>query len=263
MLQGLRVLEATQFLAGPLAGVYLAAMGAEVIKIEKPGHGDDARKIGPFEQRSGESAYFMSANRGKKSVILDLKEAKGRRAFVQLAASSDIVLENMRPGVMEKLGLGYEQLRRESHNDGLIYAAVSGFRGEAHATRPAFDSLLQAAGGLLAVTGDSPGKPCRVGVSVVDYCAGLNTVAGVLAALHKRNCCPEGKGMRVDTAMLQTSVALCENPVARHSVTGIEPEPLGLAHPVVAPFDAFTTRDGAARRRRWCVVFCWRRHAAV
>ena len=247
MLQGLRVLEATQFLAGPLAGIYLAAMGAEVIKIEKPEHGDDARRIGPFEERSGESAYFMSVNRGKKSVALDLKDAEGRRAFVQLAAGSDIVLENMRPGVMEKLGLGYEQLRCEAKNDGLIYAAVSGFRGQEHAARPAFDSLLQAAGGLLAVTGEGPGKPCRVGVSVVDYVAGLNTVAGVLAALHRRDRCPEGSGMRVDTAMLQTSVALCENPVARHSVTGAEPEPLGLAHPVVAPFDAFATRDGTAQ----------------
>ena len=247
LLNGVRVVEVGQFLAGPLCGMYLASLNAEVIKVERPGSGDDARRIGPFEERSGESAYYMSANRGKKSVEIDLRSDAGKESLLRLAASADVLIDNLRPGVMERLGLGYADLRER--NRGLIYASISGFGAQhtEHASRPAFDSLLQAAGGLLAVTGPPGGPPCRVGVSVVDYVSGVNAAVGVLAALHQRDAPGgTGEGQRVDTSMLATAVGLCENPVARHSVTGEDPQPEGAAHPVVSPFDAYATADGEA-----------------
>ncbi len=179
LLEGIKVLDASQFNAGPIVSLYLAGWGADVVKVERPG-GEDSRAIGPF--RGGESSYFMSLNRGKRSLTLNLKHPGGVGAFKRLARWADVVVENLSPGVMDRLGVGWEALRAE--NPRLIYAAVSGFgqRGP-NAGRPAFDSLVQAAGGLISVTGPEGGPPVRVGVSIVDIASGLYLLSGVVAAL--------------------------------------------------------------------------------
>ncbi|MEE9274665.1 MAG: CoA transferase [bacterium] len=238
VLEGLKVLDASQFNAGPIVSLYLGGYGAEVIKAERPG-GEDSRRIGPF--REGESGYFMSLNRGKRSITVDLKNPRGVEVFKRLARWADVVVENYVPGVMDRLGVGWEALRAE--NPRLIYGAVSGFGPEGpHARRPAFDSLLQAAGGLISVTGPAGGAPVRVGVSIVDVSSGLFLLSGILSALWRRE--RTGKGCRVDASMLASTVNIMENPVSRHSFTGEIPRPEGLSHPVVSPFSGYATRDG-------------------
>ena len=238
LLQGLKVIDASQFNAGPIVSLYLAGYGAEVIKVERPG-GEDSRAIGPF--KNGESSYFMSLNRGKRSITLDLKNPDGVEVYRKLCWEADVLVENLLPGVMDRLGVGWEVLRAE--NPGLIYGAVSGFgqRGK-NAGRPAFDSLLQAAGGLISVTGPAGGAPVRVGVSIVDVTSGLYLLSGILTALLKRE--RTGEGMRVDASMMGATVNIMENPVSRHSFTGEVPVPEGLSHPVVSPFSGYRTKDG-------------------
>lgn len=238
LLQGLKVIDASQFNAGPIVSLYLAGYGAEVIKVERPG-GEDSRAIGPF--KNGESSYFMSLNRGKRSIALDLKTPEGVGVFRKLCREADVLVENLLPGVMDRLGVGWEVLKAE--NPGLVYGAVSGFgqTGE-HARRPAFDSLLQAAGGLISVTGPVGGAPVRVGVSIVDVTSGLYLLSGILTALLRRE--RTGEGGRVDASMMGATVNIMENPVARHTFTGQVPEPEGLSHPVVSPFSGYRTRDG-------------------
>ena len=238
LLQGLKVIDASQFNAGPIVSLYLAGYGAEVIKVERPG-GEDSRAIGPF--KNGESSYFMSLNRGKRSITLDLKNHDGVEVFRKLCREADVLVENLLPGVMDRLGVGREVLKAE--NPGLIYGAVSGFgqRGK-NAGRPAFDSLLQAAGGLISVTGPAGGAPVRVGVSIVDVTSGLYLLSGILTALLKRE--RTGEGMRVDASMMGATVNIMENPVSRHSFTGEVPVPEGLSHPVVSPFSGYRTKDG-------------------
>lgn len=238
ILDGLKVIDASQFNAGPIVSLYLAGYGADVIKVERPG-GEDSRAIGPFKE--GESSYFMSLNRGKRSITVNLKSPGGVEVFKRLARSADVVVENYLPGVMDRLGVGYDALRRE--NPALVYGTVSGFgqRGPA-AGRPAFDSLLQAAGGLISVTGPMGGPPVRVGVSIVDITSGLFLLSGILSALWQRE--RTGEGRRVDASMLASTVNIMENPVARHSFEGKVPAPEGLSHPVVSPFSGYRTRDG-------------------
>lgn len=238
LLQGLKVIDASQFNAGPIVSLYLAGYGAEVIKVERPG-GEDSRAIGPF--KNGESSYFMSLNRGKRSIALDLKTPDGVGVFRKLCREADVLVENLLPGVMDRLGVGWEALKAE--NPRLVYGAVSGFgqTGE-HARRPAFDSLLQAAGGLISVTGPVGGAPVRVGVSIVDVTSGLYLLSGILTALLRRE--RTGEGGRVDASMMGATVNIMENPVARHTFTGQVPEPEGLSHPVVSPFSGYRTRDG-------------------
>ncbi len=238
ILEGLRVIDAGQFNAGPIASLYLAGYGADVVKVERPG-GEDSRAIGPF--RGGESSYFMSLNRGKRSITVNLKSSGGVGVFKRLARGTDILIENYMPGVMDRLGVGWEALHAE--NPRLIYGAVSGFGTEgAGSARPAFDSLLQAAGGLISVTGPVGGPPVRVGVSIVDITSGLFLLSGILSALWRRE--RTGEGCRVDASMLASTVNILENPVARHSFTGDVPVPEGLSHPVVSPFSGYRTRDG-------------------
>ena len=238
VLEGLKVVDASQFNAGPTVSLYLAGYGADVVKVERPG-GEDSRAIGPFHE--GESSYFMSLNRGKRSITLNLKEPGGVEVFKRLAKWADVVVENYVPGVMDRLGVGWETLRAE--NPRLIYGAVSGFgqTGD-NAKRPAFDSLLQAAGGLISVTGPRGGPPVRVGVSIVDITSGLFLLSGILSALWQ--CERTGEGCRVDASMLASTVNIMENPIARHSFTGDVPRPEGLSHPVVSPFSGYRTRDG-------------------
>lgn len=238
LLQGLKVIDASQFNAGPIVSLYLAGYGAEVIKVERPG-GEDSRAIGPF--KNGESSYFMSLNRGKRSITLNLKTPEGVEVFKKLCREADVVVENLLPGVMDRLGVGWEVLKAE--NPGLVYGAVSGFgQTGKNARRPAFDSLLQAAGGLISVTGPVDGEPVRVGVSIVDVTSGLYLLSGILTALWNRE--RTGEGTRVDASMMGATVNIMENPVSRHAFTGQVPEPEGLSHPVVSPFSGYRTRDG-------------------
>jgi CoA:oxalate CoA-transferase len=238
-LEGIRVLDLTRVLAGPYLTMVLGDLGADVIKVEIPGKGDDARGFGPF--LNGESAYFISLNRNKRSLTLNLKMERGKALLRELVREVDILVENYRPGTMEKLGLGYEALRQE--NPGLIYAAVSGFgQTGPYKERAAYDGIVQAMGGIMSITGQPDGEPTRVGTSIGDITAGLFACIGILAALHHRD--QTGEGQMVDVAMLDCQVALLENALARYSVSGETPGPIGNRHPSIAPFDTFETEDG-------------------
>ncbi|MBL3539367.1 CoA transferase, partial [Aminivibrio sp.] len=239
-LEGLVVLDMTRVLAGPFAAMMFADLGAEVIKIERPDGGDDTRAYPPFQK--GESAYFMSLNRGKKSVTLNLKHEKGKEILKSLARKSDILIENFKPGTMDKLGLGYEDLRKV--NPRLIYAASSGFgQTGPYSSRPAYDLIIQGMGGMMSVTGPDEHTPTKVGSSVADIFAGLFTVIGVLSAVNARN--RTGRGQLVDVAMLDCMVAVLENAVSRYLVSGEIPRPIGNRHPSISPFTTLATSDGA------------------
>ena len=238
-LQGIRILDLTRVLAGPYCSMILADMGAEVIKIEVPGRGDDSRHFGPHVQ--GESAYFMSLNRNKKSITLNLKQEAARDIFLSLVETADVVLENYRPGTMEKLGLGYDVLRRT--NPRVIYAAVSGFgHSGPYRSRPAYDGVVQAMGGIMSITGQRGGKPTRVGPSIGDITAGMYTAIGILAALNYRQ--HSGCGQMVDVAMLDCQVSILENAIARYFASGTSPVPVGNRHASIVPFEPFDTADG-------------------
>ncbi|MDV2503555.1 MAG: CoA transferase [bacterium] len=238
-LSGIRVLDCTRVLAGPYATMMLADLGADVVKVEEPTRGDEARGVGPFIGRA--SAYFISLNRGKKSLTLNLKETRGRDLFVELAAKADVVVENFRPGTMEQLGLGYDTLR--ARNRRLIYAACSGFGQTGPLARQgAYDIVIQGMGGVMSITGTPGGEPVRVGVSIGDITAAFFTAIGILSALHARG--RTGEGQLVDVGMLDSQVAILENAIIRYTATGEVPGPLGSRHPSIAPFEAFPARDG-------------------
>jgi CoA:oxalate CoA-transferase len=237
-LAGLLVVDLTRVLAGPFCTMVLADLGARVIKVESPG-GDDARRIGPFV--AGESAYFTSLNRGKQSIALDLKAAADRSVFEKLLARADVLCENFRPGVMERLGYGWEALH-ERHPR-LVFASTSGFgQTGPYAGRPAYDIVVQAMGGLMSLTGHPGGPPTRVGSSLGDITAGLFTAVGIQAALLERE--RSGSGRRVDVSMLDAQVATLENAIARYGATGEIPGPMGSRHPSIAPFEALATAHG-------------------
>lgn len=238
-LSNLKVLDLTRVLAGPYCTMMLADMGAEVIKVEQPGKGDDSRQFGPYI--NGESAYFMSINRNKKSITLNLKSPEAKDIFKKLVAQVDVVVENYRPGTMEKLGLGYDVLKEINPN--LIYAATSGFgHSGPYSLRPAYDGVVQAMGGIMSITGQKGGKPTRVGPSVGDITAGLFTAIGILGALNYRT--NHGVGQKVDVAMLDCQVAILENAIARYFTTGESPKPAGNKHSSIVPFEPFETNDG-------------------
>ncbi len=238
-LDGIKVLDLTRVLAGPYATMLLGDLGAEVIKIEQPGTGDESRNFGPF--KNGFSLYFMSVNRGKRSITLNLKTERGQAIFKQLLAYTDIVVENFRPGTMQKLGLDYDTLKAE--HPSLIYAACSGFgQTGPYAQQGAYDMIIQGMGGIISITGEPEGPPVRVGTSISDITAALFTTIGVLSALHHRN--ETGKGQLVDVAMLDSLVAVLENAVVRYFATGEAPKPLGARHPAITPFEAFASADG-------------------
>ena len=247
-LTGITVLDLTRVLAGPYCTMVLLDLGARVIKVERPGTGDDARQIGPFIREPGrereqhpESAYFLSLNRGKQSIALDLKADADRAIFEKLLDRADVLVENYRPGAMERLGYGWETLH-ETHPR-LIYAAVSGFgHSGPYAPRPAYDMVVQAMGGIMSLTGTPDGPPTRVGSSIGDITAGLFTAIGINAALYERR--ETGIGRKVDVAMLDSQVAILENAIARYQATGDVPGPLGSRHPSITPFEAFETADG-------------------
>ncbi len=239
-LHGLVVVDLTRVLAGPFCTMLLADMGAEVIKIERPEGGDDSRAFGPFI--NGESAYFMSINRGKKSATLNMKHAEGKKLLKELIGQADILVENFKPGVMSRLGLGWEQLKQV--NPRLIYAASSGFgQTGPYSDRPAYDLIIQGMGGLMSITGPDADHPTKVGSSVADIFAGIFSAVGILAALYSRE--RTGRGQQVDVAMLDCMVAILENAISRYVTSGNNPVPIGNRHPSIAPFCTVTTADGA------------------
>lgn len=238
-LEGVTVIDLTHVLAGPYCTMILADLGARVIKIEHPDQGDDARQIGPFVK--DRSAYFLSLNRGKQSIALDLKADADREIFESLLEGADIVVENFRPGSMERLGYGWEALHLRYPR--LIYAAVSGFGHTGpYAQRPAYDMVVQAMGGIMSLTGAAQGEPTRVGTSVGDLSAGLFTSIGITTALYHR--ARTGEAQKIDVAMLDCQVAMLENAIACYRATGEVPGPIGSRHPSITPFGMFATRDG-------------------
>jgi CoA:oxalate CoA-transferase len=241
---GLLVLDLTRVLAGPYAALLMAELGARVIKIEPPGTGDDSRTIGPFlksESGKTKSGYFISINRGKESIALDLKADSDRRIFEALLSRADVLIENYRGGTMEKLGYGWETLKERYPR--LIYAGVSGFGHTGpYAARPAYDMVVQAMGGIMSLTGHPGGEPTRVGSSIGDLTAALFATIGIATALYDRE--KTGRGMKVDVGMLDCQVAILENAIARYVATGEVPGPLGARHPSIAPFQTYRTSDG-------------------
>jgi CoA:oxalate CoA-transferase len=243
-LAGLLVIDLTRVLAGPYAALMLNELGARVIKVEPPRTGDDSRHIGPFVKTpSGKvkSGYFMSVNRAKESIALDLKADGDRKIFEALLARADVLIENYRGGTMEKLGYGYEQLKDKYPK--LIYCGVSGFGHTGpYAKRPAYDMVVQAMGGVMSLTGHPDSPPTRVGTSTGDLSAGLFATIGMMTALYDRQ--NTGRGQKVDISMLDSQVALLENAISRYVATGDVPGRLGSRHPSIAPFAAFATKDG-------------------
>lgn len=252
-LTGIRVLDFTWALAGPFGSMILTDLGAEVLKVERVGETEEERGPGPFVEHF--STYFFSINRGKQSIAIDLKSPQGRDVVYDLVRQVDVVVENFKPGTMERLGLGYNALRQI--NPGLVFASCSGFgQWGPYAQRGAFDVIVQAMGGLMSITGEPGDPPLRAGASVGDILGGTFMAVGVLAALVERN--RSGVGQSVDASMLEAQVALLENAVVRYSATGEVPGPIGSRHPLLTPFQAFPTADGyivVAGVRDW-VLFC-------
>jgi CoA:oxalate CoA-transferase len=238
-LTGVKVLDLTRVLAGPFCTMVLADLGARVIKVEQPGSGDDSRAYGPFH--NGASAYFASLNRGKESIALNLKHADDRLIFEKLLSITDVLVENYRPGTMEKLGLGWDDLHGQYPR--LIYAAASGFGHTGpYAKRAAYDMVVQAMGGIMSVTGHPGQPPVRVGTSVGDITAGLFTAIGINSALFHRAV--TGEAIKIDVAMLDCQVAILENAISRYAATGEIAGPIGARHPSITPFAGFEAKDG-------------------
>ena len=247
----LRVLDLSRVLAGPWASQFLADMGAEVIKIEKPGEGDDTRGWGPPFVREpskgdpGMSAYFLCANRGKKSVTVDMAAAEGQELIRKLAAKSDVMIENFKVGGLAKYGLDYASIK--AINPGIVYCSITGFgQTGPYASRAGYDFLVQGMGGLMSVTGEPDGVPgggpVKVGVAISDQVAGLNALAGILAALVRRE--RTGEGDHIDVALLDSTVSSLINQASTHLVAGTVPGRMGNAHPTVVPYQAFPTARG-------------------
>jgi CoA:oxalate CoA-transferase len=238
-LSGITVLDVSRVLAGPFCTMLLADLGASVVKIESPGRGDMARRMGPMVGE--DAAYFMSINRGKQSVTLDIFANEGPQLFRRLASQVDVLVENYVPGTMERLGLGYDALKIS--NPKLVYASISGFgQNGPYANRPALDIIVQAMGGIMSVTGNPDSPPIRPGVSLGDSVAGMFSALAITSALHQRNS--TGTGQHIDTSMLDCQVTLMENAFSRYFATGEVPEKLGSRHPAASPFQAFSTADG-------------------
>ena len=246
-LSGIVVVDLSRILAGPYCTLLMAEMGARVIKVEPPKGGDDARAYGPFIK--GKSTYFASVNRGKESIALDLKADADKKIFEKLLEKADVLVENFRPGTMEKLGYGWETLHAKYPK--LIYAAASGFGHTGPNSKdPAYDMVMQGMGGIMSITGNEGQPPARVGMSIGDIGAGLYTAVAVNAALVHR--LKTGESTKVDIGMFDCQLALLENAIMRYTVEGEIPGPLGARHPTITPFQAFTHlrwRDHHRRRQ--------------
>jgi len=258
-LEDLRVLDISRALAGPYCAMMLGDLGADVIKVELPGQGDESRSWGPpfvgkpYGSYPGESAYFMAMNRSKRSLTVNLKNFEGQEIIKRLACLSDVLVENFRTGVLNKVGLGYEDLH--SLNPRLIYCSISGYgRTGPYAERPGYDFILQAEGGIMGITGPVDGPPYRVGVSIIDLTTGMFASTAILAALHWRET--TGVGQLIDLSLLETSAAILANVATNYLVGGIEPKRMGNEHFNIAPYQVFRARDrwftlGALTVRQW------------
>lgn len=242
-LEGVKVLDLTRVLAGPYCTMLLCDMGAEVIKIERPNVGEDSRYFSPF--KNGESGYYIFLNRGKKSLTLNLKKPEGVEIFKKLTAKADVIVENFKPGTLEKLGIGYDMVREI--NPRIIMASISGFgQTGPYAQRPAYDIVAQAMGGIMSITGSPDGPPMRVGSSLGDMSAGVLAAFGILVALFWRE--KSGVGQHVDVSMMDSIFAFLESNVVRYTFEGIVPTRIGSRHPISAPFDVYRAKDG------WVVI---------
>jgi crotonobetainyl-CoA:carnitine CoA-transferase CaiB-like acyl-CoA transferase len=252
-LEGLRVLDFSRVLAGPFATMHLADLGATVVKVERPGSGDDTRAFGP-PFSNGVSTYFLSVNRGKQSIVIDLKSASGRKTALALAAVADVVIENFRPGVMERLGLGPEVLRAK--NPRLIYCAISGFGRDVE--RAGYDLVIQGMGGIPSITGAPDGHPAKCGASIADLVTGLYAVQGILAAVCRRE--RTGEGALVDVPMIDGQVAMLTYHASGLLNAGVTPRRLGNHHPSIHPYGTYRADDGfvniAVGNERLFVAFC-------
>jgi CoA:oxalate CoA-transferase len=238
-LDGIRVIDLTQAYSGPFCTMHMADHGADVIKIERPGIGDQSRTWGPI--KDGYSAYYAFLNRNKKSLSLDLRSAEGKEIFLRLVKDADVVCENFRVGTMEKLGLGYDELKKV--NPRIIYASVSGFGLNGPLAKlPAYDIVAQAMSGLMSITGFSDNPPTKVGPSIGDNYSGTYLALGICMALYRRE--RTGQGQRLDVAMVDTLFSILENAVVDYTVAGNVPKRNGNADPGIAPFDAFMAKDG-------------------
>jgi succinate--hydroxymethylglutarate CoA-transferase len=258
-LDGIRVLDLTRAMAGPYCTMILGDLGADVIKIERPGTGDESRGWGPpfvgpaTDSAPGESAYFLSVNRNKRSVTVNLKSEAGLEIMHRMINKSDILVENFRTGVLDKMGLGQSDARNQ--NPGLIYCSISGYgRTGPFAERPGYDVIIQAEGGMMGITGPVEGPPSRVGVPIVDITSGMFAANSILAALFSRS--QTGKGQHIDISLFDTQAALLTNVAANYLIGGEPPKRLGNDHPNLAPYAAFPASDkwfviGVANELQW------------
>ncbi len=239
-LGGLEILDFSRVLAGPLATMILGDLGASVTKVERPGLGDETRAWGPPHDEHGDATYFQAVNRNKRSLTLDLSAPTDLARARELARGSDVLVENFRPDVMDKLGLGYETL--SAANPGLIYCSITGFGRRGGGELPGYDLLVQAVGGLMSITGSPEGEPQKVGVALVDVLAGLFASVGILAALRHREA--TGEGQRVEVDLLSALLAALVNQASGYTIAGVVPGRLGNAHPSISPYDLYATGAG-------------------
>lgn len=256
-LKGIKVLDLSRILAGPYCSMMLGDLGADVIKVERPKTGDDTRHWGPPDA-GGESAYYLFTNRNKRSITVDLKSAEGREIIKQLAAKSDVLVENYKVGTLEKMGLGYEELKQE--NPGLVYCSISGFgQNGPYKDKPGYDFIIQGIGGIMSITGPIEGPPMKVGVAIVDITAGLFATNAIQAALIHRS--KTGLGQYIDISLLDSVLAWLANVGSNYLVSGEIPNRYANAHPNIVPYETFKTRDGSfialavGNDRQW-ELFC-------
>ena len=238
-LAGVRVVDLSRVLAGPYATMTLADLGADVVKVEHPVGGDETRRWGP-PYAGGEAAYFLSVNRGKRSVALDLKDPEGRELALELCARADVVIENFRPGGAVRLGLDYDAVRRRRSD--VVYCTISGFGRREPRDRPGYDFVVQAESGLMSITGEPDGTPMKVGVAVVDVLAGLNAATAIVAALRRRD--RSGDGELIEISLLDSAFAALVNVAENALVTGADPGRYGNTHPSIVPYQPFRAADG-------------------
>jgi len=264
-LKGVRVLDLSRAMAGPYCTMMLGDLGADVIKVERPGSGDESRGWGPpfvgqsDDNISGESTYFLSVNRNKRSITLNLKSSEGQEVIQRLASLCDVLVENFRTGVLEKLGLGYEDMKKL--NPSLVYCSISGYgRTGPYAGRPGYDVIIQAEGGMMGITGPVEGPPSRVGVPIVDITTGMFAATSILAALRARDQTNEGQ--LIDVSLFDTQAALLTNVASSYLIGGTDPLRTGNDHPNLAPYGAFRAKDGwlvlgVANERQFVFFFCF------
>ncbi len=258
-LEGVRVLDLTRVLAGPYCTMMLGDLGADILKVERPGSGDDVRAWGPPFAPGGESAYFLCVNRNKRSLTIDLKATRGRDLVRELARRCDVLAENFKTGTLDEMGIGYDALR--SLNSGLIYCSITGFGTTGpYADLPGYDLIAQAMGGIMSITGAVDGEPMKVGVPIVDITTGMFAAVAILAALRVKE--KTGRGQRIDMALLDSQIAWLGNVASNYLIGGQPPRRLANAHPNITPYEVYPTKDGyvalavgnEGQWRRFCQV---------